>query len=739
MDGSDTSRELLENVTMAEVSPPYMMQRIGVEPSQLLSSELLPSHSGLVVDMTNTEYLPTVSYAADDLLGHDLTEEDRNLAAALVAVQLVQQQKQQQLHQDSNVIVSTSSLASLVTTSHLENGKVELSDQQLVISSADKPVISSINNTFLNAPNERHLHHESLPSIKKYSALSINSHDDYTNEAIKEEYIAIKNESEQHTEESLQLQRDSDCENRNEVRPSKKSLPHKKRISRKLKKNCPVSRKAHKCTVCDQVLNSTEELATHSACHSINVVVQPNPFSCQICGILCNDQLTFFEHLKTHYEPSLATAQVKENGLNTLRTEEPKDSLLSSLLPPLNCIHCGKHFRRQKAFEAHMRDIHNKVEDEFSEPEDLMEGIRSVVEANDRDSSEEGPDSKVWYREDDFQPTASDLQELEGQGQICHLCGQVFSTNEEVMQHLQECKSNVETKLEQSSDSDVKSRSRKKRRKTGQLFCPHCDRVFCHRNSLMYHMRGHTGERPHQCDICGKSFFAASALKVHMRLHSGDKPYKCEFCGRHFRQWGDLKYHCISIHSDQKQYQCEYCGKDFARKYSLIVHRRIHTGEKNYRCEFCGKTFRASSYLQNHRRIHTGEKPHPCEVCGKPFRVRSDMKRHLITHSRRRNTGPAPRITTTTTAVISVRDADVDAVESIVPDTDEGILEAQELQADTEEPVSEESVQYPRDPLETVRDGANTLFNSGHQLFICYPSELPTRATMETHWIQTDN
>lgn len=91
-----------------------------------------------------------------------------------------------------------------------------------------------------------------------------------------------------------------------------------------------------------------------------------------------------------------------------------------------------------------------------------------------------------------------------------------------------------------------------------------------------------------------------------MRLHSGDKPYKCEYCGRHFRQWGDLKYHCISIHSDEKQYQCEYCGKDFARKYSLIVHRRIHTGEKNYRCEFCGKTFRASSYLQNHRRIHTG-------------------------------------------------------------------------------------------------------------------------------------
>lgn len=134
---------------------------------------------------------------------------------------------------------------------------------------------------------------------------------------------------------------------------------------------------------------------------------------------------------------------------------------------------------------------------------------------------------------------------------------------------------------------------------------------------------------------------------MHKRLHSGDKPYKCEECGRHFRQWGDLKYHSTSIHSEHKQYQCEYCAKEFARKYSLIVHRRIHTGEKNYRCEYCNKTFRASSYLQNHRRIHTGEKPHPCVVCGKPFRVRSDMKRHMHTHSRTKPDKSINKILTT--------------------------------------------------------------------------------------------
>lgn len=46
------------------------------------------------------------------------------------------------------------------------------------------------------------------------------------------------------------------------------------------------------------------------------------------------------------------------------------------------------------------------------------------------------------------------------------------------------------------------------------LTCLQCNRSFHHKNSLVYHMRSHSGERPHQCDICNKRFFAASALKV---------------------------------------------------------------------------------------------------------------------------------------------------------------------------------------------------------------------------------
>lgn len=209
-------------------------------------------------------------------------------------------------------------------------------------------------------------------------------------------------------------------------------------------------------------------------------------------------------------------------------------------------------------------------------------------------------------------------------------------------------------------------KSKKKR-----IQCNQCDKNFNSKNALQYHLLHHTGIRPHQCDICGKGFFAGSALKVHLRLHSGVKPYTCEFCSRPFRQWGDMKYHIASLHTEKKMFQCEYCGKEFARRYSLVIHRRIHTGERNYACEFCDKTFRASSYLQNHRMIHTGEKRHECHICHKKFRVRSDMKRHINTHLREKNpaTHPTKRsvaATTTKTAVASTTTTDTHEMTTII-------------------------------------------------------------------------
>lgn len=98
MDNTEHAPELLENVVINDVpASQYMIQRLP-ENTQLLGTELLQHHNGLVVDLAGTDFIP-VPYSSEALLSQDLTEEDRNLAAALVAVQLSQHQKQQQVHE----------------------------------------------------------------------------------------------------------------------------------------------------------------------------------------------------------------------------------------------------------------------------------------------------------------------------------------------------------------------------------------------------------------------------------------------------------------------------------------------------------------------------------------------------------------------------------------------------------------------------------------------------------------
>ncbi|XP_044003741.1 zinc finger protein 878-like isoform X2 [Aphidius gifuensis] len=536
-------------------------QYITIQRTEVSDSESLENQSymtiNMVTDMINgvgTEYnTATQYYAADDLLNHDVRE-DRKLASALVTVQFQAQHKHQQTQPEADSsLPDVSQLATLdaVNTYEIQSIPVPITQQ------TTPPV------------------HAAMQPFKR-----INHH-------VKQEFINVKSEYD------IDISADS-SEDANPSSGRKRSLPHKKRIARKLKQhnNKNPTNKKNTAKVVDQEIISIEA--------NQEIIVQL--FKCEICETEFGGQLKFFEHLKSHYEP------VKQE------TKVVQITNSNMIISPLQNIQTMEN---------------NEVEEEFSEPEDLMEGIRGVVE-------ETGA-----HIDDEAEP--SSLNGVDTSSTLWSITDVVQSVNQEQLERSTINEQNLQSDALVAGEITKKKKTAKQKKTKDDMTCPQCDRSFHHKNSLIYHLRSHTGERPHQCEVCGKSFFAASALKVHKRLHSGDKPYKCEDCGRHFRQWGDLKYHSMSIHSEQRQFQCEYCGKDFARKYSLIVHRRIHTGEKNYRCEYCNKTFRASSYLQNHRRIHTGEKPHPCTVCGKPFRVRSDMKRHMQTHNRGRTERPASR------------------------------------------------------------------------------------------------
>ncbi|XP_012547322.1 uncharacterized protein LOC101736849 isoform X2 [Bombyx mori] len=525
---------------------------------------------------------------------------------------------------------------------------------------------------------------------------------------------------------------------------SKKSLPHKKRISKKLKKSngsCTpqqdivviscTNEVPHEEILPDNFVTGVQHQDqmpedTHHITHEVRPILL-----CQLCGeFYGEEQLKFFQHLKQHYEPH--TAIIIENPVpdlgidkmtntcivdnvatlpdsivelsleNTVpktmyqnidkqilyttndktlsytnnkvqysmaNIEGPKDvtstdadkSDLYDTLDKLelySCAKCSKSFRKQKQCEAHIKEAHSngKIDDmgEFSEPEDLMEGIHvSVEEAADQYEHTLLPHLTV----DNGHVHQEHVRHWYSRGNACDesgCCGLCSTAREhdapplkvlkeEVLQRILETDVANEPMIPESimpepelpPPQSPKEPQKEDKKKTGKKYgCPHCSRVFYHRSSLFYHVLSHGGKQ-HACKECGKAFYTSGALKIHRRVHNGDRPYKCDVCGHDFRQWTDLKYHKV-IHTNQKCFKCEFCGKEFARKYSLNVHRRIHTGERNYKCDYCTKSFRASSYRLSHMKTHTGDKPYKCEQCDKSFRVAFDLKRHVLTHEKAR-------------------------------------------------------------------------------------------------------
>ncbi|XP_063437888.1 zinc finger protein ZFP2-like [Mytilus trossulus] len=177
------------------------------------------------------------------------------------------------------------------------------------------------------------------------------------------------------------------------------------------------------------------------------------------------------------------------------------------------------------------------------------------------------------------------------------------------------------------------------------------------REQTRTHIRTHTGEMFHNCDLCGKEFLNRYDLQIHRRSHTGFKPFKCLICGEEFsvkssfilhtrRHQGkkykslDLKMH-ITTHAVDEESDYDGCSNEFSQFNQPQEQTRmlpiLKTGEMFHNCDICGKEFCSKDDFQKHKRIHTGFKPFKCLICAEDFSVISNFKIHMKRHKEKEN------------------------------------------------------------------------------------------------------
>lgn len=116
-------------------------------------------------------------------------------------------------------------------------------------------------------------------------------------------------------------------------------------------------------------------------------------------------------------------------------------------------------------------------------------------------------------------------------GFVCDFCGEIKKYKQNLKEHI------VRVHLK---NSKIYSKE-----------CPFCLKWFKANSHYTEHVRRHTGEKNHKCDVCKTSFVTAFGLKKHKYSHTNTRPYNCKLCKTGYYHISYLRDHYKRVHNSE--------------------------------------------------------------------------------------------------------------------------------------------------------------------------------------------
>lgn len=139
--------------------------------------------------------------------------------------------------------------------------------------------------------------------------------------------------------------------------------------------------------------------------------------------------------------------------------------------------------------------------------------------------------------------------------------------------------------------------------------CNSCDRRFHRKDHLKNHLQVHNPNKLlHTCQLCRKSYCSILSFRKHVAFHcaeSGD--LVCKLCGTVCDNRESIMHH-LKVHTgsrtlrgpSERKFPCDRCDRSFFTKKDVKRHLVVHTGKRDFLCQHCPQRFGRKDHLVRH-------------------------------------------------------------------------------------------------------------------------------------------